>query len=337
MRNNNRKSLQQIAKELKVSATTVSFVLNGKAKEYRVSETLEKRIIKYVKETGYQPNAIARSLRTGKSHTIALIIENISNPFFATIANLIEDKAYRNGYKIIYSSTNNDTAKALELIQMFEDRGVDGYIIAATPGLEKTLKALIKRDRPVVLFDRIVDGVESDTVIIRNHESTFKATNQLIRRGFRRIVLISIPASMPQIKERMSGYSEAMRQKGMRPLIKQVAYSLGQTEQVTEIQKILKETKADAVVFATNYLGVAGLEAIRNLGIKIPDDLAVLSFDDHILFQLSTPSISVIAQPVELIADHVIDLLLSRLSREKPRHRTKSVKLETRLIIRDSC
>ena len=111
-------SIVDIANELKVSKTTVSFILNGRAKEKRIGEDLVERVTKYVEEVGYKPNSLAKSLRTGKSNTIGLMVEDISNPFFASIARLIEDRAYKNGYKIIYCSTDNDTQKTRELISM---------------------------------------------------------------------------------------------------------------------------------------------------------------------------------------------------------------------------
>src|SRR5690606_16704683 len=111
-----------IARALGVSTTTVSFVLNGKAKEKRLSEALTKRVMDYVEEVGYKPNELAKSLRTGKTKIIGLIIEDISNPFFSNIARLIEEKAYSRGYRIIYCSTENDSRKALDFIGLFRDR-----------------------------------------------------------------------------------------------------------------------------------------------------------------------------------------------------------------------
>src|SRR5690349_5430719 len=120
-------SISDIARKLEVSPTTVSFVLNGKSKEKRVSDEVVARIKKYVAKVGYKPNTFAQGLRTGKSKIIGLMIEDISNPFFASVAKLIEDRAYEDGYKIMYCSTHNDREKARDLIRMFKDCRVDGY------------------------------------------------------------------------------------------------------------------------------------------------------------------------------------------------------------------
>ncbi|MGJ1206515.1 LacI family DNA-binding transcriptional regulator, partial [Sphingobacterium lactis] len=126
--------ISDIAKNLGVSVTTVSFILNGKAKEKRISEGLTKRVLDYVKKVGYKPNQLAQSLRTGQSKILGLIVEDISNPFFSNVAKYIERIAYDNGYHIIYCSMDNDETKAKELIQLFYDRQVDGYIITPPEG-----------------------------------------------------------------------------------------------------------------------------------------------------------------------------------------------------------
>lgn len=332
---NKKISLSDIAEQLKVSRTTVSFVLNGKAKEHRVSDKVVRKIQKFIKDTGYQPNAVARSLRTGKSYTIGLMIEDISNPFFATIARLIEDRAYQSGYKIIYCSTNNDAKKATELIQMFEDRGVDGYIIAAPEGMEQELKALLKKSRPLVLFDRFFPKIDTDYVIIDNEESAFKATRHLIQQGYKKIAFVTIASNLAQMKARMTGYKSAMQKNKLPSRVKEVVYALEDKKRVTMITQFLKENRdTEAIIFATNYLGVNGLEAIQKAGLAIPGDLAVVSFDDHILFSLSRPSITVVAQPVEQIAEQVINTLLVKL--QNPAGKKKTLEIPTTLLIRES-
>ncbi|HJP64174.1 MAG TPA: LacI family DNA-binding transcriptional regulator, partial [Mucilaginibacter sp.] len=147
-------SIVDIANQLNISKTTVSFILNGRAKEKRISDEVVEKVLKFVKEVEYKPNSLAKSLRTGKSNTIGLMVEDISNHFFANIARLIEDKAYENGYKLTYCSTDNKTEKTREMIAMFRDRHVDGYIIAPPEGIEDDIAQLISEGFPVVLFDR---------------------------------------------------------------------------------------------------------------------------------------------------------------------------------------
>src|SRR5215207_6456674 len=136
-------SIHDIAKHLGVSSATVSLVLNGKAEQNHIRKELVEKILHYVKEVDYRPNMLARSLRTGKSRIIGKLVEDISNPFFSSIARYVEEEAYRSGYKLFYSSTENDTAKTKELIRAFRERQVEAYVIAPTPGIEEDLQVLI--------------------------------------------------------------------------------------------------------------------------------------------------------------------------------------------------
>ena len=161
-------SIVDIANSLNVSKTTISFILNGRAQEKRIGAELVERVLKFVEEVGYKPNPLAKSLRTGKSNIIGLMVEDIANPFFANIARLIEDRAYNNGYKIIYCSTDNNTDKTKDLIEMYRDRHVDGYIIAPPEGIEDDINSLVKAGFPVVLFDRNLENVNADYVVVDN-------------------------------------------------------------------------------------------------------------------------------------------------------------------------
>src|SRR5205823_12757554 len=123
---------------------------------------MEKKILNHVKKIGYQPNLVAKSLRTGKTKIIGMLVEYISDPFFASIAGVVEEKAYKHGYKIFYSSTENETKKAKALIQILRDRQVDGYIIAPPPGIEEDIQLLKADGFPVVLFDRYFPKLETN-------------------------------------------------------------------------------------------------------------------------------------------------------------------------------
>jgi LacI family transcriptional regulator len=217
-------SIVDIASQLNVSKTTISFILNGRAQEKRISEDLVERVLKHVNEVGYKPNSLAKSLRTGKSNTIGLMVEDISNPFFATIARLIEDRAYKNGYKILYCSTDNDTHKTKELIAMFRDRHVDGYIIAPPEGIEEEISSLVKDGMPVVLFDRHLPGINTDYVEIDNLFSTYNATRHLIDQGYKDIAFITFSNQQTQMMSRLQGYKDAVKRAGLKEHIKERVY-----------------------------------------------------------------------------------------------------------------
>jgi len=330
-------SIVDIANSLNISKTTVSFILNGRAREKRISEELVERVLKYVKEVGYKPNSLAKSLRTGKSNIIGLLVQDISNNFFATIARQIEDRAYKNGYKIIYSSTDNDTQKTQELIAMFRDRHVDGYIIVPPEGIEEDISALIKDGLPVVLFDRYMPGVETDYVVVDNLFSTYNATRYLIDKGYKNIAFISFNNQQTQMADRLSGYKKAIIESKLKTNIKEVDFYQDEKLMTDPIQAFLNEhPETDAILFGNNHLGTCGLKVLRKLGKRIPEDIALICFDDYEVFELCNPPVTAIAQPIDAIADKVITLLLNRLNTSVENGVKQQVILSTDLRIRKS-
>jgi LacI family transcriptional regulator len=330
--------IHDIAKHLDVSIATVSLVLNGKAKEMRISDALAERVRKYVEEVGYKPNQLAKSLRTGKTHVIGLMVEDIANPFFATVAALIEKKALARGYRIIYCSTNNDTDKARDLLTMFQERHVDGYILALPNGVEAEVSALVRRGKALVLFDRILPGVLTNAVVVDSASGMYEATQHLLGQGFQRIALVMAHSEQTQMAARQQGYAQALREQRLPELVHEIAFPQEHEQIVYELQGFFEaHASCDAVLFATNYLGVYGLEALARLGRRIPEQLAVVSFDDNDLFRLYSPPITVVSQPIEAMAEDIIHTLLIAL--ESPAEtpgRIVQLQLAPQLVVRSS-
>ncbi len=330
-------SIGDIAKELNISITTVSFILNGKAEEKRISSELTKKVMKLVNDVGYVPNHLAKSLRTGKTNIIGLIVEDISNPFFANVARLIEESANRRSYKIFYCSSDNDTHKTKELIKVFKERHVDGYIITPVPGIQHEVESLISGGCSVVLFDRYFPDVDTNYVVVDNAGSTYNATNHFIEQGYKTIAFITLDSDQTQMQERLNGYKRAVKENHMKAYIKKIPYQEKSNNYIEQIQRYLDEqTAVDAVFFATNYLGISGLEAIRNLNRRIPSEIGVISFDDHDLFRLHSPSITAVAQPINEMSEQVMNILLDNIGDEQLASEKRKVILHARLIIRNS-
>lgn len=326
--------ISDIAKQLNVSITTVSFILNGKAKEKRISDELTSRVLKLVDEVGYKPNQLAQSLRTGKTKTIGLIVEDISNPFFASIARLIEERAYKEGYKIVYCSTEDDTEKTKDLISMFRDMHVDGYIITPPEGIKKEVERLLADGFPVVLMDRQIAGVEADCVVVDNFFGTYSATLHLIEQGYKHIAFITTDSRQSQMLQRLEGYTKALGNNGLETSVLEVPYRYDASQMISQVVTFLKNRETiDAVLFATNYMAVRGLEAINQLE---RTSLAVVSYDDHDVFTLFKPAITAVAQPTEAIANHVIDKMLNLLNIKNKHIMPSVLVLPTHLIKRNS-
>jgi LacI family transcriptional regulator len=337
-------SISDIARKAGVSVSTVSFVMNDKAVKMRISREVIEKVENVAREMGYRPNQLARGLRTGKTKTIGLIVENISNAFFATLAKSIEDEAKKYDYKVVYCSTDNDEEKARDLINMLSQRQVDGYIITPTLNLSEDIRRLQGENKPVVLIDRYFPQHEEiPAVLVDNYEGVSRGMEYLYDKGYRKIALVSIETEMAHMKDRLRAYSDVLNGHGLQPderLVKIVPYNSGHEAALEAVTQLLSSAgdTFDAVFFLTNYLGVLGIEVIKKLQIKVPGQLAVLCFDDNDIFRLFTPTISVIRQPIEAIGMRAVGALMERLKHNGedayPAHAL--IRLEADLIKRES-
>lgn len=330
-------SIKDIAKKANVSITTVSFILNNKAVEKNISAAVIEKVEKIIKEDGYKPNQVARSLRTGNSKIIGLIVEDISNPFFAGIARLIEDKAYKKDYKIFYSSTENDPVKAKGLINLFKSRQVDAYIISPIAGTEKEIEGLLKEDKPVVLFDRYLPGLDASYVGVDHFKASYEAAAYFIQQKKQNIALVTVDLSVEQITDRYAGYEQAIKDSNLpvrSELVLKIPFDQEKDKTVSQLMLFFEEyPEIDATLFATNYLAVSGLIALKKMNKKIDGDFNVIAYDDGEVFKLHTPQISAVEQPLEEIAENIIKLIFQQLSAQG-QHPVQKVILSSRLIVR---
>ena len=332
-----RVSLKDIAKMTGASPSTVSFVLNGKAKEMRISDDLAKKIVAIAKREGYHPNQVAVRLRTGKSQMLGLIVESISGNFFAALAKVIEGEAGQYGYKVVYCATENDGKKGQELVRMLSQQQVDGYIITPAVGMEEDVEELILHKKPVVLLDSYFPDIDVPYVLVDNFGGVSKGMKHLISRGYKKIGFVTVDLQLIQIKERLQGYTESLKAANIpvnKKHILSLDYKIQKEEALAQVSAFIKSNpQLDALFFATNYLGLLGIESLQQLGISMPKDMAMMSFDDHDVFRLFPPGITIIEQPVEEIAKTAINLLMAQLGKSKAIKKNK-VQLPAKLVIR---
>ncbi len=315
-------SIRDIAQAVGVSTTTVSFVLNGKAKEKRISEDLRDRILETAARLNYRPNQVARGLRTGQTNTLGLIVEDISNPFFAQLARVVEHEADRSGYTVMFCSTENSDERATALLYMLRHRQMDGFIIVPTPGIKKEIELLAADERPFVLVDRYFPDLDTCYVTVDNFKGAFEGASLLLRQGYKKTALVTVDSIQVQMMERERGFNSALergKKKTGTENVLRIPYDYSTSKAVEAIAAFIrKDPQLDGIFFTTNYLGVAGLEAIRLAGRQIPDQMGVVCFDDNDLFRLGSPSISVIAQPIAAIAEKAVEVLLCLLNHKTP-------------------
>ncbi|MEL7587547.1 MAG: substrate-binding domain-containing protein [Prolixibacteraceae bacterium] len=330
-------SLKDIANKVGVSTALVSYVLNGLEKEKRVGQEVVTRIREAARDLNYQPNQIARSLRKGSTNTIGLIVADIANPFFAHLARIIEDEAIKYNYVVIIGSSDENASKSESLVETLLNRQVDGFIIVPAEGCNRQVESLLQKELPVILIDRYFPELATNFVILDNYQATYEATTYLIGRGCRKIEMIAYKSPLIHMQERMRGYREAMAAKGIDEndiCIHEIDYhQVG--AQMGKIMGELKRNKdTDAILFATNALSIAGLYAIRENKIRIPEELSVIGFDGNEAFDFFDPPLTFIQQPLEEMGKESVRVLLEQI---KGTGKAAQVKLKHELIRRGSC
>jgi LacI family transcriptional regulator len=332
--------LKDIARDLNISKTAVSLVLNDKGDENKISQDTQQRILDYAKKHSYIPNQLARSLSRGKSDTIGLIIPNISDTFYSKVAGVIEKKAKAKGYTVLFSSSYEDPKKEGELIRSMLNRQVDGLIIASTQKNQKEIDFLKKENFPFVLFDRHYPDNDTDYVVVDNFLGTKTVTEHLIKLGRKRIGLITLKPGLEAISQRYLGYKKALDEFGL-PEIKSFIKEIEREEYLDDMYKAVNELvggkeSVDAIVFTTHYLASQGLRVLKRIDVNVPKDVAIVSFDELSAFDLVEPPITSVIQPIQDIGHSVIEILLNRINGEGQEINQACV-LPTKLEIRGSC
>lgn len=312
-----KKSISDLSKELGISTTTISYVINGKGKEKRISEKVIERIEKYIDEVGYQPDFLGRSLRTGKSMTIGLVVGDLANPFFAEIASEIEKLATKHGYSVIVASSNNELKLAQRALKVLIDRKVDGIAIAISPGQEKEIRSLIKSNTSIVMYDRYFEGMNTCNVTVDNQQGAYEGVKHLYQNGFRNIALISFDLSLNNIILRNNGYLDFVKENALKPLVFHLQYEINFNKVADLIYEYLKLNPAiDALFVTTNILTLASIQVMKKLE-KEGRKVALVSFDDHTLYEFFTPTITAIAQPIQQICKTIMEQLLLQINGEE--------------------
>ena len=337
---NKRISIKDIAKALDVSITTISFVLNGKGEERKISKEVIKKIEDYVEEVNYRPNQVAQSLRTGKSKILVFMVEDIGNIFFAKIGRIIEDIAYKKGYKVLFASTDNDDVRSRELINVFHERQVDGFIIVPSPGIKEDVAQLMASDIPVVLCDRYFEDLDTNYVMLDNYGAAEEGTLHLIKNGYKNIAFVTIETDQNQMVERAEGYKNTVETAGLPVNIIPIPFSETHSEKGKAILRkvfTIKDSKIDSVLFSTNYLTQNCLELINEISPSLKHELGIITFDDDPFFKINSPSISSIAQPLQSIGEECMNIMFKLLKdKDRKNKATTKITLDAHLIERDS-
>ena len=330
-------SIKDIAEKVGVSTALVSYVMNGKEKEKRVGAEVVKKIRETASEMNYVPNQIARSLRKGNTKTLGLILADIANPFFGTLARVVEDEASKYGFTVIIGSSDENCDKLGALVDTFYTRQVDGYLIVPTEGAMPHISKLLKNNEPVVLVDRYFKELDVNYVLLDNYAATFEATLYLIEKGYKRIGMVAHKSELVHMQERVRGYCAAMTSGNLANEIwvEHVRYDHAQNDTRKVLEKMTKgEVKVDAVILATNSLSVNSLYYFKEANLKIPADFGIIGFDGNEVFDFFYSPLTYISQPVDEMGKEAVRMIIDQINGSR---KTVQVKLKHQLIMGQSC
>eukprot|EP00764_Aduncisulcus_paluster_P012755 gnl/Carplike_NY0171/585_a797_1466.p1 GENE.gnl/Carplike_NY0171/585_a797_1466~~gnl/Carplike_NY0171/585_a797_1466.p1 ORF type:complete len:337 (+),score=17.23 gnl/Carplike_NY0171/585_a797_1466:46-1056(+) len=327
-------SIVDIAEMTGLSTTTVSRVLNGKAEQYRIGKKSQQKIKEAAKKLNYTPNHFAANLRTGKSGTLALIVPSLNNPFFAGIASEINAELRKLDYTTFISdSDENQEIEKMELQQLMA-RNIEGLIIVPCGDQWEHIKSLQKQGLPVVCIDRYFEGLDIPYVATDNYLGALTATKYLIKNGHSDVTCIQgVQHSTPN-RLRIKGFKDAMTESGLKNdsiVGDDFTFQNGYLETKLLLQQKGRPT---AIFTLSNTIAMGCMKALKEENILVPDDISLITFDDHpYLDYLSTP-LSCIAQPVSDISKIAVKFLLSKIQQEDVK--IDQVLLRPTLKLRDS-
>lgn len=318
-------TIRDVAREAGVSTSLVSMVLNAKRDkdgnlDCNVNKDTAKRVIEVIKRLGYRPNKAAASLRSGRAYTIGVVVPDISNRFFSHLCKRVETIAAEEGCVVQFSSFDEDAEKFSETIETYVSSGVEGLIIAPCLNGDPAIRRAVDADIPVVVVDRdtAVEGVGS--VCLDNERAGRMIVGHLYRNGYRKIEMIANNSGLSSMCGRISGYVEAMSKFGLQEYS---AVHYVDTESIyDDILKVLSEFRdrdVDAVILPASSLSVCGLKAIKDLRLKIPEDIAVVGFEENDIFFIHEPSVTHVYQSISEMGTRAFHMLKSMIENgEKP-------------------
>lgn len=330
-------TIHDIAKKLNITASTVSRALNNNP---RISENTKKIVQKAAKELNYQPNNIAAALRHGKSHVIGVIVPRTDRSFFASVIRGIEEVANKIGYKVIICQTYDNYEKEVQTIDALFSARVDGIIASLGKNTVnfKHFERTQEKGIPLVLFDRTTDALEVSQVMINDHLGAYKIVEHLIRQGCRRIAHFTSPKKVSIFKERLRGYTDALKDHGIAFDPELVIDSDLQLEDGRKSMKKLLalDQKPDAVFSASDYAAMGAMQVLKENGIKIPQDIALAGFSNEPFTSFTDPTLTTVDQLSLTMGKVTAELFFEQLNAKNKEFIPQKVVLKPEIIIRKS-
>ena len=326
-----------VAEMAGVSTATISHVINNSR---YVSEETRQKVLAAITALNYRGNGLARMLRRNQTRSIGLLISDIANPFFPDVVRGVEDVASAHGYSVILCNTDENADKERHYLDVLLDKRVDGFVVTPSGGNQEYFQELLTAGIPISFVDRWLPGIEVDTAMVDNVEAAYRAVTHLIGHGHRRIAVMVASLQSSAIMERVAGYRQALDDAGIPVQPAYVAESRSNIEAAqTRATVLLAQDPRPTAVFGTNNLVTIGcMHALVGQGLRCPEDVAVVGFDDFAWAAAFHPALTTVAQPSYTLGQRATELLMQRLSHMHdtavPVHQEM---LRATLVIRESC
>ena len=301
-----------VAKRAGVAPITVSRVINNSG---YISQATRERVEEAVKELGYVPNTLARGLRSKQTKTLALVVTDITNPYFTLMARGVEDAAGASDYTVIYCNTDESEEKEENYANLLAQRQVDGVLLVPSCGNVKTINFLLSNDINVVALDRRVTGVEIDSVRSDSENGAYQLIKMLIGLGHKRIAMITGPKDVSTSVDRVIGYQQALAEANLseNELVYYGMFNLESGYELTK-QAMMQSPGLTAIFGANNFIAIGIIKALRDLQFDVPGDISIGAFDDLPESMLVAPFLTFVEQPAYEMGRMATELLLKRIS-----------------------
>ncbi len=305
--------IRDIARLAAVSPATVSRVLGGHP---NVTAPTRDRVMAVVSRFDYQPNRLAKHLRHGRADVVGVLVSDIENPYFATLVRVVEDSLFQRGIRVLLCNTSEDAGKEATYLEVMAGERVRGVLLSPSDPYNPQISRLVDLGIPVVSIDRPVAEPRTDSVTADDLAASRQATECLLGLGHRRIGFIAGRTEVQTGAERLSGYRETMALRGLPPAAAVGNFSIEGGAAATD-ELLTANPALTALIVANNQMALGALGVLRRRGIRIPDGMAIIAFDDPPWARLIEPPLSSLARPLRRMAAAAVDLLFERMSGDR--------------------
>lgn len=329
-------TIKVLASRLNLSATTISKALQD---SYEISEPTKKRVRELAAELNYTPNTYASSLRTRKSQTLGIVLPDVADHFFALAIKGIEAVARQNGYHVLIYLTHEDYNREKEILAYVKKGRIDGLLISVTKNTSDPghIAALMEENIPVVFFDRVMEQLEAAKVVTNDFDSAYQATAHLIKNGCKKVKVCTISENLELSNQRVSGYKKALEDYRMSFDQDSILFCPHEELAYDQILNLLSSgNRPDGIVAMVDKLTIPLYHACAKLGLRIPEDLKIISFSNNPSAGILNPSLTTVTQPAFLMGQTAASMLIDMLGPKKHLVELETTLLPSELIFRNS-